>query len=325
VTDLFGAAGRDVATATKAVVLFGAGGFIGRHLTCAFAGRVPLLYAVTASGAAVAGATESFAFDRRDAIPKLPRETVVVNAAARRHDASRFAGEQSAILAHNSEIATRIYQFCVDRGLREVRLASSVAVYPAEWDLLDDERPFDLAAPPHQGEAGYAWSKRWTEIVADLHHRLYAINTLTFRLTNPYGPFDSLDPAAAHVAPAFAMKALAPGPTFEIAGNPDAERDFVYAGDVAAVFAASLDRRGAHDSCNLARGTTHSIRRLAEAAVAAAGAAKEITVSGASFHGVSVRRASAAKLRRLFDLPTFRGLDEGMRETVAWYRDALAR
>ena len=309
---------------TEAVVLFGAGGFIGRNLVEAFAGRVPLLYAVTAGGAQVPGATASFAFARRDAIPKLPDDSVVVCAAARRHDAGRFAAEQSAILADNSEIATRVYEFCAARGVREVRLASSVAVYPAGWELLDDESPLDLVLPPHPGEAGYAWSKRWTEIVADLHHRLHRINTLTFRLTNPYGPFDSRDPAAAHVAAAFAMKALAPGRIFEIAGNPDAERDFVYAGDVARIFAASLDRRGEHDGCNLAAGETHSTRRLAEAAIAAAGGGKTITVAATAATGVQRRHATAAKLRRLFDPPPFQSLDDGMRATVAWYRDATA-
>ena len=316
--------GHDLSSLTEAVVLFGAGGFVGRNLVDAFAKRVPLIYGVTAGGGAVPGTTQSFVFARRGDIPALPSEAVVVNAAARRYDCSRFAREQSAILAHDSEIATRIYEFCVERRVREVRLASSVAVYPADWDLLDDEVPFDLAAPPHAAEAGYAWSKRWAEIVADLHHRLYGINTLTFRLTNPYGPYDSRDPAAAHVAPAFAIKALDAGPLFEIAGNPEAERDFVYAGDVARVFAASLDRRGAHASCNLARGKTHSIRRLAEAAIAASGVAKTITVSGGADPGVAVRRASAEKLRRLFDLPPFRSLDQGMRATVAWYRDALS-
>ncbi|HVH75854.1 MAG TPA: NAD(P)-dependent oxidoreductase [Stellaceae bacterium] len=310
---------------TEAVVLFGAGGFVGRNLVEAFAGRVPLLYGVTASGNPLPGTTRTFAFAGIAEIPPLPAETVVAAAAARRHDARRFAREQSAILAHNSEIATRIYQFCAARGIGEVRLASSSAVYPAEWDVLDDERPLDLAAPPHKGEAGYAWSKRWAEIVADLHRRLYGINTLAFRLTNPYGPWDSLDPAAAHVAPAFAMKALRPGPLFEIAGDPEAERDFIYAADVARVFALSLDRRGEHDSCNLARGETSTVRQLAEAAIAAAGTAKTIAVAAGPDRGVRMRRATARKLRRLFDLPPFLGLEDGMRATVAWYRDALAR
>lgn len=309
----------------EAVVLFGAGGFVGRNLVDAFAGVVPLVYGVTASGAPVPGTTKTLAFARRGEIPPLPRETVVVNAAARRYDARRFAREQSAVLAHNSEIAVRVYEFCVERAIREVRLASSVAVYPAEWELLDDERPFNPAALPHVGEAGYAWSKRWAEILADLHHQLYGINTLTFRLTNPYGRYDSLDPAAAHVAPAFAMKALAPGPIFEIAGDPEAERDFVYAGDVARAFAQSLERRSEHAACNLAQGETRSIRRLAEAAIAGAGARKTIAVSPGAYRGVPVRRASAAKLRRLFDVPPFRSLDDGMRATIAWYRDALGR
>jgi nucleoside-diphosphate-sugar epimerase len=308
-------------TITEAVVLFGAGGFIGRNLLEVFADQVPKKYAVTASGASLPGATQTFSFSQRGNIPALPKETVVVNVAARRYDARRFSSEQSAILAKNSEIATGVYQFCVERGLREVRLASSVAVYPAGWELLDDERQLDLSAPPHTGEIGYAWSKRWAEVVADIHFRQYGISTLIFRLTNPYGRYDSIDPDGAHVASAFAIKALAPGPTFVIAGNPDAERDFVYAGDVAKVFVASLDRRGEHDFCNLANGETRSIRRLAEMAIEAANTEKRIIIEGGAHRGVAVRRAAARKLHRLFDLEPFRSLEEGMREMVTWYRN----
>ena len=40
--------------------------------------------------------------------------------------------------------------------------------------------------------------------------------------------------------------------------------------------------------------------------------------------GVKIRRATAAKLRELMPgLPAFRSLDEGMRLTIEWYRDAL--
>jgi hypothetical protein len=39
---------------------------------------------------------------------------------------------------------------------------------------------------------------------------------------------------------------------------------------------------------------------------------------------VKIRRATATRLRRLLpELPDFRPLEAGMRETVAWYRDAL--
>jgi nucleoside-diphosphate-sugar epimerase len=310
--------------ATQAIVLFGAGGFIGRHIAEALAGRVPQLIGVTARGRPVPRVDQMVAPDRASDVPGLPAETVVINVAAYRYDTSRFQAEQSVILDHNSAIATGVYSFCAARGIKEVRLASSVAVYPAAWDIADDERLFELGAWPHEGEAAYAWSKRWAEIVAEIHHRRFGISTLTFRLTNPYGPYDSIDAKAAHVAPAFAIKALLPGPEFEIAGNPEAERDFVYAGDIAAVFAATLDERGLHETCNLAQGDTVTIRRLAEVVVASSGTAKAIRVAERAPSGVSIRRATAARLHRLFDLPPFHSLEQGMRLTLDWYRHALS-
>jgi nucleoside-diphosphate-sugar epimerase len=308
---------------TEAVVLFGAGGFIGRNLTEAWVGQMKV-YGVTASGVPVPGTIQTFGFHNLKDMPVLPKETVIVNAAAYRYDFETFSTQQNAILFHNAGIVSGVYQFAASRGIQEVRLASSCAVYPATWELLDDERTLDLNGWPHANEAGYAWSKRWAEIVADIHHRQLGINTITFRLTNPYGRYDTLDVRAAHVAAAFAIRSLQPGSVFEIRGDPDAQRDFVFAEDVAAVFGATLDVRGRHETCNLAQGKTNTIRQLAEAALAASGLQKTIVETGSSMTGVRVRHATGSKLRRLFNVRPFQDLREGMRQTVEWYRHAAA-
>lgn len=309
-------------TATRAVVLFGASGFIGRNIVEALAGRLETLIGVTGSGASVPGCDVVVPVHNLAAIPALPPETVVINTAAYRYDARSFQAEQSTILTRNVAIANAVYDFCVTRKIAEVRLASSVAVYPATA-ALDDEAPVDLNGWPHAGEAAYAWSKRWAEICAEVHRRQFGIHTLTFRLSNPYGPFDSTDVGAAHVAPAFVIKALAPGETFEILGNPDAERDFVFAGDIARTFVASLDRRGVSEAYNLGYGRTATIRQLAEAALRAAGSTKRIVVASNIASGVNVRRVTATRLRRDFALDPFADLDQGMSATVAWYKTAL--
>lgn len=308
-----------------AVIVFGASGFIGRNIVDALAGRIGTIVGVTHRTAAVPGCTAVTTIDRLDAVPPLPGETVVINAAAVRYDPRTFRAEQSAILRRNVEIANAVYAFCVARGISEVRLASSVAVYPAGLSLLSDDAPVDLNGWPHAGEAAYAWSKRWAEICAEVHRRQYGINSLTFRLSNPYGPYDSIDPAAAHVAPAFIIKALAPGDTFEILGNADAERDFVFAGDVAATFAASLTQRGPSDTFNLGFGSTVTIRALAEAALRAAGRDKKIVISSAAEPGVNTRRVTVRRLHEAFALPPFADLQRGLAATTAWYRDALRR
>jgi nucleoside-diphosphate-sugar epimerase len=310
----------------EAVVLFGASGFIGRNIVAALHGRTELV-AVTTSGQTVPGCARTVAAAALADLPPLPGATAIVHVAAFRYSSSRFAGQQADILAANTALTDAVYRFALARGISEIRAASSSAVYPAAWPVLDDDRPVDLNGWPHDGEAAYAWSKRWGEIVAELWHRRAGVNTISLRLTNPYGPFDTLDEAEAHVATAFVIRAQGDAPEFEIRGDPAAERDFIFAGDVAAAFVASLVLRGVQDAANCACGETTTIAELALAAMRAAGRERPLRTSrpppGANA-GVKVRRATATRLRRLLPgLAPFRPVAQGMRDTVNWYRDAL--
>ena len=132
----------------KAIVLFGAGGFIGRNIVDALTGKVESLIGVTATGQAVRGCDVTVGADRLDDIPALPDDSILINVAAARYDPRRFRDDQSLILARNLSILTTAYRFCVARGISEVRQASSSAVYPAGAPSLDDEQPLDLNAPP---------------------------------------------------------------------------------------------------------------------------------------------------------------------------------
>lgn len=313
----------------EAVIVFGASGFVGRNIVEALRGRVGRLVAVNASGRAVPGCDTTFAASALEALPPLPAETAIVHVAAFRYFASRFGAQQAEILEANLGLTERVYRFALARGITELRVASSSAVYPADWAVLDDARPLDLNVWPHAGEAAYAWSKRWGEIAAELWHRHAGLHTISFRLTNPYGPFDTLDEAEAHVATAFAIRACGEAPEFELRGDPEAERDFVFSGDVAAAFVESLKLRGVHTALNLALGETRKVRDLALAAMRAAGRERPIRLTlapAAAGQGVKVRRATGARLRALLpSLPPLRGLEEGMAATLPWYRDALGR
>ena len=305
----------------ETVVVVGASGFVGRNLVAHLAGRVPRLIAVSPSGQSVPGATEAARFDALEAL-SVPADAIVVNVAAQRYDADNFETAQSDLLTSNAEIANRLYQFCLTKGIREVRAASSVAVYPAACDPLDDAQAVDLNAPPNRNEAFYAWSKRWSEVIADLHAERYGIHTISFRLSNPYGPHDSTDPRKAHVLPAFVMRALAPGERFEIKGNPLVERDFIYVGDVVDVFTRSLEMRETSDALNLCRGETTTLLDLARTILEVAGEKRPVHAPDTATHGVLARRTANQRLRRPFGMPTFTGLADGLRPTIAWYRQA---
>lgn len=305
----------------ETVVIIGASGFIGQNLVQHLKGRVRRILPVSSNGVSVFG------------IPGIPVDqlldadvgpgTVVVNLAAFRYDAANFSDAQAQTLLRNVEILGRVYEFCTRKGIDEIRSAGSIAVYPADETNFDDARPIDLNRAPHEGELMYAWSKRIGEIYGRLFEREYRLNTVTFRLTNPFGPYDSLDAAKAHVVPAFIIRALTTSGSFTVRGNPDASRDFIFVRDVCEVIYRSLAWRGVVGAYNLGSGENVTIRQLARTIMELVGIDLDIVSAGSPVSSVSIRRCGSERLRSDFGMDRFTRLRDGLVPTIEWYRHAI--
>ncbi|MGC8536462.1 MAG: NAD-dependent epimerase/dehydratase family protein [Rhizomicrobium sp.] len=307
----------------ETVVIAGATGFIGRNLVRFLKPHVGRIVPVSASGTAV----EGLAGHRFDALAGLSAgpDSVVINVAAYRYDAANFAVGQNEILLRNAEIAGAIYEFCTRNAITEVRSASSIAVYPGDDVNFDDGASLDLNRDPHPGELMYGWSKRIGEIYGRLFAAKSGINTVAFRLTNPYGPFDSTDEDKAHVVPAFVIRALTSSGDFTVRGNPEATRDFIYVSDVCDIFRRSLAWRGRNGAYNLGSGENISVRTLAQTILDLTGSEREIVSQSAGTSAVAHRRCRNDRLKADFDYTRFTALADGLTPTIEWYRDALKR
>lgn len=304
------------------VVLFGASGFIGMNMLAHLQRMgIPVIPFSLRGATAIGKATRAMA---EAPTTTVPTDTVVINMAAHRYDAGTFKASQGEILARNSALSSAVYEFCARNGVSEVRQASSIAVYGASCTSLDDrvpEYPPRWDEDPFPSELMYGWSKRIAETCAHIYQRKHGIFTISFRLTNPYGRYDCTDVEAAHVVPAFILRALQTTGTFTVRGNPEATRDFIHVDDVCRVITASLAVRGRQRSYNLGTGVNTSIATLADAVLRGVGTKRTVVGAGAATSDVVHRRVLIEALRRDFPLPTFLDLDEGLARTIPWYRN----
>ncbi len=160
------------------------------------------------------------------------------------------------------------------------------------------------------------------EVIADLHAERYGIHTISFRLSNPYGPHDSTDPRKG-ARPAGLRDARAgTGGALRDQGQPAGRarlhlrrrrrrRVRPLPGDAGDERRAQPLPRRDHDP---ARPRPHH--------PGGGGEDRPVHAPDTATHGVLARRSTNRRLRERFGMSTFTGLADGLRPTIAWYREA---
>jgi UDP-glucose 4-epimerase len=199
-------------------------------------------------------------------------------------------------------------------GGPHVVVASSSSVYGSNPTLPkhEDLRPAPLSP--------YAVSKLATESYALAYHHCYELPVLAFRFFNVFGPLQPADHAYAAVVPAFLSAALN-GRPLVVFGDGRQTRDFTYVGSVCAVLTeALLNRVVSADPVNLAFGTRTSLLQLVWALQEVLHEALEVQHDQPRPGDVRDSQADTSALRRLFPQVEAVPLQQGLRETVDWFR-----
>jgi UDP-glucose 4-epimerase len=145
--------------------------------------------------------------------------------------------------------------------------------------------------------------------------------TLTLRLANVYGPRQ--DPAGeAGVIAIFTSRLLAGEPCI-VNGDGEQTRDYVYVGDVADAVARGVTRQDATGVANIGTGAETTVnelhRRLAHLAGVNQAAQHVPAKPGEQRRSV----LDAARAKTLLGWSARTTLDEGLRQTVQWFRKEL--
>ncbi|WP_076261524.1 NAD-dependent epimerase/dehydratase family protein [Intrasporangium flavum] len=200
-------------------------------------------------------------------------------------------------------------------GVRHVSCASSSSVYGLNPALPKHEREWVRPMSP------YAVTKLATEQYTLAYQQGYGMDTLAFRFFNVYGPRQRAGHVYAAVIPVF-VDALLRGESLPINGDGTNSRDFTYVGTVCRVLLDASERRVTHpEPVNLAFGTNTTLLELVKRIEDAAGIPATVEHRGPRPGDVLHSQADNASLRGLFPDVSPVPLEQGLAETVTWFKE----
>jgi len=193
--------------------------------------------------------------------------------------------------------------------------------YPAEArSPIDESQMWD--GYPQAESAPYSTAKKMGLVASDSYRRQYGLVSTVLIPGNMYGEYDNFHAADSHVVPGMirrcyeARRAGAREITMWGSGTP--VRDFVYAGDVAAVFPWFLENFSETGPVNISSGTATSMRELAETVAAVTGYSGEIVWDTSQPDGQCVKTFDVSRLASLgLSCPT--PLRAGLERTARWF------
>jgi UDP-glucose 4-epimerase len=245
----------------------------------------------------------------------------------RRHDITRISHQAAvasvtkciqnpAATAEVNIIGTiNLFDIAREHGCKRIVFASSCAIY-------GDTKQFPIVeSTPVNSKSPYAAAKASDELMAAVFRELYGTEIVALRYFNVYGKRQ--DPASdyAAVIPKFITLALENKP-IPIEGDGMQTRDFIYIDDVVQANIKALTRDAVTETAfNVACGRETSIVELARVIVKTAGSSSETVYLPPRSGDIKNSYADIECAGKKLGFSPAYTIEQGLRETVNWYRE----
>ena len=215
---------------------------------------------------------------------------------------------------------TNMMEAAFREGIERYLFTSTVGVYsPAEVFYEDDVwKTF-----PSQNDRFAGWAKRMGELQAQAYQIQNKWENISIvRPANVYGPYDNFDPNNAMVIPSLIKRVSDGENPLVVWGDGSSIRDFIHAKDVADGMLLAMEKSsGPNLPINLGSGRGYSIKDLVNIVVKNTNPEIEVLWDVNKPTGDKKRLMDISRARDVLGWEPKISLEEGVKETINWYKD----
>jgi GDP-D-mannose 3',5'-epimerase len=309
------------------VLVTGAGGFIGHHLTRYLIDKGYSVRGVDAKPPEYepSPADEFHILDLRRWESCLEATTGIdhVYHLAANMGGIGFIEANKAVIVHdNTLINTHMLEAARHNGASRFLYTSSACIYPGYLQGSPDVTPLkESDAYPADAEDGYGWEKLMAERLCRHYHEDYGLATFSVRFHNIFGPLGTYDGGREKSPAAICRKVAmaADGDEIEVWGDGQQTRSYCYVSDcVEGIY--RLMQSDHHEPINLGQDRMVTVDELVDLVAAVAGKTIKKRHDLTKPQGVRGRNADLTMMRSVLSWEPQVSLEKGLASTYAWIK-----
>ena len=213
------------------------------------------------------------------------------------------------------------------RGVEKFVAIGTICAYPKYTPIpFKEDDIWD--GYPEETNAPYGLAKKMLLVQSQSYRAQYGYNSIFLLPVNLYGPGDNFDPASSHVIPALIRKCLEAkerGDKEIIAwGDGSPTREFIYAEDAAEGITLATMRYNSSDPVNIGSSFEISIKDLTETIARLCEFEGNVVWDTSKPNGQPRRKLDTTRAKERFGFEAKTDFKEGLKKTIAWYKEERA-
>ncbi len=210
------------------------------------------------------------------------------------------------------------------RGVSKFVAIGTVCAYPKFTPVpFKEENLWD--GYPEETNAPYGLAKKMLLVQAQAYRQQYGFNAIYLLPVNLYGPGDNFNLETSHVIPALVRKCIEAQERGDkevvLWGDGSPTREFIYVGDAAEGILSASEFYDGSEPVNIGSGQEISIKHLAELITHLTGYEGRLVWDTTKPNGQPRRALDTSRAAEYFGWRASVNFEEGLRRTIAWYRE----